>query len=91
MGTPHRMGQAAPVAIASPRLPAPARRSAARRSRWTLIDCMQPSADVIAAGASNDVGLTKLAPGRQIVVPWRGSPILVVRHTRAMVAPPFAA
>ena len=49
------------------------------------------SADVIAAGASNDVGLTKLAPGRQIVVPWRGSPILVVRHTRAMVAPPFAA
>lgn len=52
---------------------------------WTLIDSMEPSADVIAAGAPLDVDLKPLAPGQQIVVLWRGSPILVVRHTPAMV------
>jgi ubiquinol-cytochrome c reductase iron-sulfur subunit len=52
---------------------------------WTLIDSMEPSADVIAAGAPNDVDLTPLAPGQQIVVLWRGSPIFVVRHTPEMV------
>lgn len=52
---------------------------------WTLIDSMEPSADVIAAGAPIEVDLKPLAPGQQIVVLWRGSPILVVRHTKAMV------
>jgi ubiquinol-cytochrome c reductase iron-sulfur subunit len=52
---------------------------------WALIDSMEPSADVIAAGAPNDVDLTPIAPGQQIVVLWRGSPIFIVRHTPAMV------
>ncbi len=52
---------------------------------WTLIDSMEPSADVIAAGAPNDVDLAPLAPGQQIIVLWRGSPIFVVRHTPEMV------
>jgi ubiquinol-cytochrome c reductase iron-sulfur subunit len=52
---------------------------------WALIDAMEPSADVIAAGAPNDVDLTPIAPGQQIVVLWRGSPIFIVRHTPAMV------
>jgi ubiquinol-cytochrome c reductase iron-sulfur subunit len=52
---------------------------------WTLIDSMEPSADVIAAGAPIDIDVKPLAPGQQIVVLWRGSPMLVVRHTPAMV------
>ena len=43
---------------------------------WTLIDSMNPSADVIAAGAPIDVDLTPLAPGQQVIVLWRGAPIL---------------
>ncbi len=53
---------------------------------WTLIDSMEPSADVIAAGAPIEVDLKPIAPGQQIVVLWRGSPILIVRHTPAMQA-----
>ena len=39
---------------------------------WPLIDSMNPSADVIAAGAPSDIDVSKLAPGQQIVVLWRG-------------------
>jgi len=46
-----------------------------------LIDSMNPAADVIAAGGPIDIDLTKLAAGQQIVVRWRGSPILVVKRT----------
>ena len=53
---------------------------------WTLIDSMEPSADVIAAGAPIEVDLKPIAPGQQIVVLWRGSPMLIVRHTPAMQA-----
>src|ERR1700760_4323390 len=42
---------------------------------WALIDSMNPSADVIAAGAPLDIDLRKVAPGQQIIVLWRGSPI----------------
>jgi ubiquinol-cytochrome c reductase iron-sulfur subunit len=52
---------------------------------WTLIDSMNPSADVIAAGAPIEFDLTPLAPGQQAVVLWRGAPILIVRHTPEMV------
>jgi len=52
---------------------------------WALIDSMEPSADVIAAGAPIEIDLKPIAPGQQIVVLWRGKPILVVRHTPAMV------
>ena len=53
---------------------------------WTLIDSMEPSADVIAAGAPIEVDLKPIAPGQQIVVLWRGSPMLIVRHTPTMQA-----
>ncbi|HXT78657.1 MAG TPA: ubiquinol-cytochrome c reductase iron-sulfur subunit [Acetobacteraceae bacterium] len=47
---------------------------------WPLIDSMNPSADVIAAGAPIEIDLSKLAEGQQIVVLWRGSPILIVNR-----------
>jgi ubiquinol-cytochrome c reductase iron-sulfur subunit len=48
---------------------------------WAFIDSMNPAADVIAAGASMDIDVSKLAPGQQIVILWRGSPIVVVNRT----------
>ena len=50
---------------------------------WTLIDSMNPSADVIAAGAPMDIDLSKIAPGQQVIVRWRGTPILIVNRTPA--------
>ena len=48
---------------------------------WPLIDSMNPSADVIAAGAPIDIDISKLAVGQQIVVLWRGAPMLIVNRT----------
>jgi ubiquinol-cytochrome c reductase iron-sulfur subunit len=48
---------------------------------WALIDSMNPAADTLAAGAPLDVDLSKLAPGQQIVVLWRGKPIFVLNRT----------
>jgi ubiquinol-cytochrome c reductase iron-sulfur subunit len=48
---------------------------------WPLIDSMDPSADVIAAGAPLDIDLSKLGIGQQIVVLWRGAPMLIVNRT----------
>ena len=50
---------------------------------WTLIDSMNPAADVIAAGAPMDIDLSKIAPGQQVIVRWRGTPILIVNRTPA--------
>jgi ubiquinol-cytochrome c reductase iron-sulfur subunit len=50
---------------------------------WPLIDSMNPSADVIAAGAPIDIDLSKIAVGQQIVVLWRGAPMLIVNRTPA--------
>jgi ubiquinol-cytochrome c reductase iron-sulfur subunit len=52
---------------------------------WTFIDAMNPSADVIAAGAPIDIDISRIAAGQQIVVLWRGSPILLVNRTEAAV------
>ena len=48
---------------------------------WPLVDAMNPAADVLAAGAPMDIDLTHIAAGQQIVVRWRGSPILIVNRT----------
>lgn len=48
---------------------------------WPLIDSMNPSADVIAAGAPIDIDISKIALGQQIVVLWRGAPMLIVNRT----------
>lgn len=47
---------------------------------WAFIDSMNPAADVIAAGAPIDIDLSKMSPGQQIVILWRGSPILIVNR-----------
>ncbi|HTW68567.1 MAG TPA: ubiquinol-cytochrome c reductase iron-sulfur subunit [Acetobacteraceae bacterium] len=48
---------------------------------WPMIDSMNPAADVIAAGAPMDIDLTKIASGQQVIVRWRGAPILIVNRT----------
>ncbi len=48
---------------------------------WPFIDSMQPAADTLAAGEPIDVDVSKIAAGQQIVVVWRGKPILLVRRT----------
>ena len=48
---------------------------------WPFIDSMQPAADTLAAGEPIDVDVSKVAPGQQIVVVWRGKPILIVNRT----------
>jgi ubiquinol-cytochrome c reductase iron-sulfur subunit len=50
---------------------------------WSLIDTMNPAADVIAAGAPMDIDLSKIAAGQQVIVRWRGTPILIVHRTPA--------
>lgn len=49
---------------------------------WTFVDSMNPSADVLAAGAPIDLDISKMEEGQQIVVLWRGKPILIVRRTQ---------
>ena len=43
---------------------------------------MKPAADVIAAGAPIDMDCSKIEPGQQVVVRWRGIPILIVNGRR---------
>ena len=52
---------------------------------WTLVDSMNPAADVIAAGAPMDIDISKIEPGQQIIIRWRGDPILLVSRTPEMV------
>ena len=47
---------------------------------WALVNSMNPAADVIAAGAPIDVDISKLEPGQQMVILWRGAPMLVVNR-----------
>lgn len=48
---------------------------------WPFIDSMEPAADTLAAGEPIDVDVSKVAPGQQIVVVWRGKPIFIVHRT----------
>lgn len=50
---------------------------------YALLDSMEPAQDVIAAGAPLEVDLSKLQPGQQVVVLWRGKPIFVLNRTPA--------
>lgn len=52
---------------------------------WTLVDSMNPAANVVAAGAPMDIDVSKIEPGQQIIVRWRGMPILFVNRTPAML------
>ena len=51
-----------------------------------FIKSWNPSAKAKAAGAPVKVNLSKLEPGQQIVVEWRGKPVFVVRRTPEMLA-----
>jgi len=48
---------------------------------WPFIDSMEPAADTLAAGEPVDIDVSKIAAGQQVVVVWRGKPILIVRRT----------
>ena len=50
-----------------------------------FIKSWNPSAKAKAAGAPVKVNLSKLEPGQQIVVEWRGKPVFVVRRTPDML------
>jgi ubiquinol-cytochrome c reductase iron-sulfur subunit len=50
---------------------------------WPFVDQMNPDASTLAAGGPVDVDLTKVAPGQQIMVQWRGKPIFIVHRTEA--------
>jgi ubiquinol-cytochrome c reductase iron-sulfur subunit len=52
---------------------------------WPLIDQMEPSSDVIAAGGPVTVDVSKIPPGQQIIVLWRSRPIFVVHRTPAIL------
>ena len=52
---------------------------------WSFIDSMNPDKATIAAGAPIDVDLKPIAEGQQIVLLWRGKPMLVVKRTPAAV------
>lgn len=44
-----------------------------------------PSAKAKAAGAPVEVDLSKLEPGQQVTVEWRGKPVWIIRRTPAMI------
>ena len=50
-----------------------------------FIKSWNPSAKAKAAGAPVKVNISKLEPGQQVIVEWRGKPVFVVRRTRAML------
>lgn len=52
---------------------------------WPLVDQMEPSADVLAAGGPVAVDVSKLLPGQQIVITWRSHPVFVVHRTPAIL------
>jgi ubiquinol-cytochrome c reductase iron-sulfur subunit len=46
-----------------------------------MVDQLNPDASTLAAGAPIDFDLSKMQPGQQVVVTWRGRPVFVVRRT----------
>jgi ubiquinol-cytochrome c reductase iron-sulfur subunit len=52
---------------------------------WPFIASMNPSADVIAAGAPVDIDLSPVKPGQQLLVTWRSRPIFIVNRTPAQL------
>ncbi len=52
---------------------------------YAVVDLLNPAADVLAAGGPVDVDLSKVAPGQQVIVQWRGKPIFIVDRTPALL------
>lgn len=53
---------------------------------WPFVDEMNPSSDVLAAGAPMTIDLSHVPPGQQILVMWRSRPIFIVHRTPANLA-----
>ncbi|MCB1744487.1 MAG: ubiquinol-cytochrome c reductase iron-sulfur subunit [Gammaproteobacteria bacterium] len=52
---------------------------------WPFIASWEPSARARAQGAPVRADLSKLEPGQQITVAWRGKPVWILRRTDAML------
>jgi ubiquinol-cytochrome c reductase iron-sulfur subunit len=52
---------------------------------WPLIDQMNPAGDTLAL-ASVEFDLSKVEPGQQVVLKWRGKPLFVRNRTGAEIA-----
>lgn len=50
-----------------------------------LVSSMLPSAKAQALGAPVQVDLSKMEPGEQAVVEWRGKPVWIIRRTKEML------
>ncbi len=48
---------------------------------WPFLDSLSPAGGSDSANADVDVDLSKLAPGQQVVVVWRGKPVFVVHRS----------
>ncbi|MEP9373681.1 ubiquinol-cytochrome c reductase iron-sulfur subunit [Mesorhizobium sp. KR1-2] len=45
---------------------------------WPFIDQMRPDASALAAGGPVDVDVSKIGPGQQVTVRWRGTPVFII-------------
>jgi ubiquinol-cytochrome c reductase iron-sulfur subunit len=52
---------------------------------WPLIDQMEPSSDVLAAGGPVSINLAPILPGQQILIIWQSKPIFIVHRTPAIL------
>lgn len=59
--------------------------SGAATVAWPFIDQMNPDAQTLAAGAPIDIDISKITPGMQIVVLWRGHPVFIAHRTPAIL------
>jgi ubiquinol-cytochrome c reductase iron-sulfur subunit len=50
-----------------------------------LVSSWKPSAKAEAAGAPVQVDLSKMEPGQQVTVEWRGKPVWIIRRTPGML------
>ncbi len=50
-----------------------------------LVSSLLPSAKTQAEGAPVQVDLSKLEPGEQAIIEWRGKPVWIIRRTEAML------
>lgn len=50
-----------------------------------FVSSWMPSAKAQAAGAPVEVDISKIEPGQQVTVEWRGKPVWIIRRTREML------
>lgn len=53
---------------------------------WPLIDSLNPSGDVVAAGSAVDVDLSPIEVGQRITVRWRSMPIFIDHRSADRIA-----